>query len=53
MTEREHKPYYVRRIDQQILDALLRIEELLNRPKAPAAVELAPAADIAPKAKRK
>lgn len=27
----EHKPYHERSLDQQILDALLRIEALLNK----------------------
>ena len=30
MSERQHQPYHQRRVDQQILDALLRIEELLR-----------------------
>lgn len=28
--EREHKPYHERRVEQQALDALLRIEELIK-----------------------
>jgi hypothetical protein len=31
MTEREHTPYHERRLEQQTLDALLRIEELMTR----------------------
>jgi hypothetical protein len=31
MNEREHAPYHERRLEQQQLDALLRIEELLTR----------------------
>jgi phosphoenolpyruvate-protein kinase (PTS system EI component) len=30
MNEREHAPYHERRLEQQQLDALLRIEELLK-----------------------
>jgi hypothetical protein len=30
MNEREHTPYHERRLEQQMLDALLRIEELLT-----------------------
>jgi hypothetical protein len=30
MNEREHVPYHERRLEQQMLDALLRIEELLK-----------------------
>lgn len=31
MTYREHAPYHERRLEQQMLDALLRIEEILAR----------------------
>lgn len=31
MTHREHAPYHERRLEQQMLDALLRIEEILAR----------------------
>jgi hypothetical protein len=31
MNEREHVPYHERRLEQQMLDALLRIEEILSR----------------------
>lgn len=38
MTERAHRPYHERRVDQQILDALLRIEDLLIKRENPAVV---------------
>ena len=47
MTDREHKPYYERRIDQQTLDALLRIEEILARAFPEPQKEEAPAEDDA------
>ena len=31
MTEREHKPYHERRVDQQLLDCAIRTEEVLLR----------------------
>jgi hypothetical protein len=44
MTERTHKPYHERNLDQQVLDALLRIEEILARAyPEPVAVEEKPA----------
>jgi hypothetical protein len=39
MSYRDHEPYHERRLEQQTLDALLRIEELLT-PKAPPPVAL-------------
>lgn len=49
MKYRDHAPYHERNLDQQILDTLMRIEELLT-PKAPEATQAAP--ELA-KAKRK
>lgn len=47
MTERTHKEYYLRTIDQQMLDALLRIEEILLRAHpAPVVIEPAPKEDL-------
>jgi hypothetical protein len=49
MNAREHQPYHERRLEQQTLDALLRIEELLANlnemlagPRGPAAPEEEP-----------
>jgi hypothetical protein len=41
--EREHAPYHDRRLEQQTLDALLRIEELLT-----AFLVLLPVQEVAP-----
>jgi hypothetical protein len=40
--EREHTPYHERRLEQQMLDALLRIEELLTTKKSPAVQPVQP-----------
>lgn len=43
MTQRTHQPYHERQLNQQVLDALLRIEEILsNAFPAPAAEEEEP-----------
>jgi hypothetical protein len=42
MSLQDHEPYHLRSIDQQVLDALLRIEKLLasqTRTAAPEVVE--------------
>lgn len=57
MSSRDHSPYYERSLDQQVLDALLRIEEILARafPAQPKPVPPVPVAEppALPKGKRK
>jgi hypothetical protein len=47
-TQRDHAPYHERQVEQQMLDALLRIEELLAK-----ALAQPPEATVKPPVKRK
>lgn len=54
--ERNHTDYHIRNIDQQVLDTLLRIEELLIKKQEPAFIvqpELPVVTEEAPKPKRR